>query len=49
MVRLITLLFILGVLYLYTIKEEVSNLPTALPQPSIITVEELPPIREENK
>jgi hypothetical protein len=49
MVRLISLLFVLFVLYL-SIKayQEKSNEPFTYKQPSIITVEELPPIREDN-
>jgi hypothetical protein len=50
MVRLISLLFMLFVLYL-SIKayQTKSNEPFTYEPPSIITVEELPPIREENE
>ena len=48
MVRLIGLLFIIFVLYLYANKEQSIDEPYGF-TPSIITVEELPPIKEENK
>ena len=49
MVRLIGLLLILGVLYLYTIKLQEPKPTVEITEPSIITVEELAPIRAENK
>ena len=48
MVRLISLLLVLFVLYLYANKEQSIEEPYGF-TPSIITVEELPPIREENE
>ena len=49
MVRLISLLLILGVLYLYTVQAQEPKPTVRGYTPSIITVEELPPIRAENE
>ena len=49
MVRLIGLLLILAMLYLYTLKLNQPKPADTYNPPSIITVEELPPIRAENE
>jgi hypothetical protein len=49
MVRLIVLLLIVSVLYLKIIKDQQPIEALGYKEPSIITVEELPPIRAENK
>lgn len=49
MVRLIGLLLVWAMLYLYTLKLDKPNPVQKVPGQSIITVEELPPVREENR
>jgi hypothetical protein len=49
MLRLIVLLLIVSVLYLHIVNTQASTVENTYKQPSIITVEELPPIRAENE
>ena len=49
MVRTIGVLLILAILYLYSIDKEQPKVVQKMPGQSIITVEELPPIRAEKE